>query len=158
MLETVFGLPLHPLVVHAAVVLVPLAAIGAVLMAVSSRFSRRFGVLVTVIAALGLIASVLAKSSGEELAEQVGMPQPHAELADPMPIIALVLAALVPALWLLDRGRPTNRRRPVPVVIVAVAGVLVAVLATVWMVRVGHTGAEAVWSRVGAASAGVLVE
>ncbi len=31
--DTVFGLPLHPLAVHAAVVLVPLAALGALAMA-----------------------------------------------------------------------------------------------------------------------------
>lgn len=139
------GLPLHPLVVHAAVVLVPLTALGAVLMAFSVRFSRRFGVLVSVVGAAGLIATVVSKVSGEDLASEKGTPQPHADLAGPSPIIVLVLAVLVLALWLLDRGRPTNRSRPVPAVLLAILTVAAAIIATYWMIRVGHTGAEAVW-------------
>lgn len=146
MLESVLGLPVHPLVVHAVVVLVPLVAVGAVLMACSSRFSRRFGVLVVVLGGVALVATMLAKLSGEDLSERLGTPQPHAQLADPMPVIVAVLVLLALALWLLDRGRPTNRRRPVIVVVIAVALVIAAVVATYWTVRVGHTGAEAVWS------------
>lgn len=40
---TLFGLPLHPLVVHAAVVLLPLAALGAIVIAVSERARKRYG-------------------------------------------------------------------------------------------------------------------
>lgn len=144
-MTVVDGLPLHPLVVHAAVVLVPATALGAVLMAFSVRFSRRFGVLVSIVGAAGLIATVVSKTSGEDLTSEKGTPQPHADLAGPLPIIVLVLAALVLALWLLDRGRPTNRSRPVPAVLLAILTVAAAVIATYWMIRVGHTGAEAVW-------------
>ena len=41
--DLVNGIPVHPLVVHAAVVLVPLAALGLVVMAVWPRFSRSLG-------------------------------------------------------------------------------------------------------------------
>jgi len=139
------GLPLHPLVVHAAVVLVPLTALGAVLMAFSVRFSRRFGVLVSIVGAVGLIATVVSKTSGEDFTSVRGTPQPHADLAGPLPVIVLVLVVLVAALWLLDRGRPTNRSRPVPAVLLAILTVAAAIIATYWMIRVGHTGAEAVW-------------
>ena len=44
--DSVFGLPLHPLAVHAVVVLVPLAALGAVVMVVSRRLARRYGGLI----------------------------------------------------------------------------------------------------------------
>ena len=37
---TVFGLPLHPLIVHATVVVVPTAAIAVLLAAFWPRFSR----------------------------------------------------------------------------------------------------------------------
>jgi hypothetical protein len=133
-LDSIAGLPAHPLLVHGAVVLAPLAAVGAVVMALWSRFSRRFGVVVVVVSGVAFVSSALAK--------------PHAELADPMPILVLLLALLVTGLWLLDRGRPTNRSRPVLVVLLAVAVVAVSILVTYWMVRVGHTGAEAVWSSV----------
>lgn len=147
MLDTIAGLPAHPLLVHGAVVLAPLAAVGAVVMALWSRFSRRYGVVVVVVAGLAFVSSALAKQSGEALAEQVGTPQPHAELADPLPILVLLLALLVTGLWLLDRGRPTNRSRPVIVVVVSVVVLVMAVVVAYWTVRVGHTGAEAVWSR-----------
>ena len=39
----VLGLPLHPLVVHAAVVLIPRASLGALAVVVSSRARERFG-------------------------------------------------------------------------------------------------------------------
>ncbi|MUH44892.1 MAG: cytochrome b5 domain-containing protein, partial [Actinobacteria bacterium] len=89
--DTAFGLPLHSLVVHAAVVLVPLAAIGAVVMAFSPRFSRRFGALVVVVAIVGFGSSFIAKESGEALARRVGLPAEHAQLGDLMPVFALLL-------------------------------------------------------------------
>ena len=148
MLDTIAGLPAHPLLVHGAVVLAPLSAIGAVVMAVWPRFARRFGVLVVAVAGLAFVSSALAKLSGEELAKRVGTPQPHAELADPLPILMLLLALIVTGLWLLDRGRPTNRSRPVLVIVLAVAVVVMSLVVTYWTVRVGHSGAEAVWSRL----------
>lgn len=148
MLDTIAGLPAHPLLVHGAVVLAPLTAIGAVVMAVWPRFARRFGVLVVAVAGLAFVSSALAKLSGEELAKRVGTPQPHAELADPLPILMLLLALIVTGLWLLDRGRPTNRSRPVLVIVLAVAVVVMSLVVTYWTVRVGHSGAEAVWSRL----------
>ena len=38
-----FGLPLHPLVVHGAVVLVPLAALGTVAVVLSGWVRQRYG-------------------------------------------------------------------------------------------------------------------
>ena len=148
MLDTIAGLPAHPLLVNGAVVLAPLSAIGAVVMAVWPRFARRYGVLVVAVAGLAFVSSALAKLSGEELAKRVGTPQPHAELADPLPILMLLLALIVTGLWLLDRGRPTNRSRPVLVIVLAVAVVVMSLVVTYWTVRVGHSGAEAVWSRL----------
>ena len=100
------------------------------------------------VAGLAFVSSALAKLSGEELAKRVGTPQPHAELADPLPILMLLLALIVTGLWLLDRGRPTNRSRPVLVIVLAVAVVVMSLVVTYWTVRVGHSGAEAVWSRL----------
>ena len=74
---TVGGLPLHPLVVHLVVVVVPLTFAGAVLMAVWPRFSRRFGPLIAIGAALGLVAGFIAKEAGEQLAPRVGVSPDH---------------------------------------------------------------------------------
>lgn len=147
-LDTIAGLPVHALVVHAAVVLVPLAAVGAVLMAFWPAFSRRFGVLVVLVAAGGAGAAVVAKLSGEQLAERVGTPEQHAELGDVLPLFAIALFVLVLILWLFDRGIPMNRKRPVWLVGLAVLVVIAAVAALLWTFRVGHSGAEATWSAV----------
>ncbi|QNP57125.1 DUF2231 domain-containing protein [Tessaracoccus defluvii] len=37
------GLPLHPLIVHAVVVFIPLAALGALLVVLSRRLRERYG-------------------------------------------------------------------------------------------------------------------
>ena len=69
--ETINGLPLHPLVVHAAVVLIPLSGALALLMVVLPRFSIRFGPLVVVLAWGAVGAALVAKETGEILSELV---------------------------------------------------------------------------------------
>ena len=54
-LENLFGLPAHPLVVHAAVVLLPLAAIGTIVVAVLPRARRHYA---PVVFAVALLATV----------------------------------------------------------------------------------------------------
>lgn len=147
MLETVGGLPAHPLLVHAPLVLIPLVSLSAIAMVASARFSRRFGAAVAVLSGVAVISAAAAKFSGEAWSEQVGLPQPHADLADPLPIIVLLQALLVTVLWLLDRGRPTNRTRPLPVWLLSALVLVMSVIAVYWTVRVGHSGAEAVWGR-----------
>ena len=67
MLETLGGLPTHPLVVHLPVVLVPLATIGVVLMVIFPKLQQRLGVAVAAIAGVGFLGALLAVGSGEEL-------------------------------------------------------------------------------------------
>jgi hypothetical protein len=148
--DTAFGLPLHPLAVHAAVVLVPLAALGALIMAVSPRLSRRYGGLIVVTGVAAFVASFVAKEAGEALAVKVGLPGEHAQLGDVVPLLTLLLAVALVGFWLVDRGIPGNRSRPWWLRGAAAILVVLGVLATIWAVRAGHTGAELVWqSRVG---------
>jgi len=117
-------------------------------MAVRPSFSRRFGVLVVLVAAGAAGFSVIAKESGEQLAKHVGSPAEHVELGDVMPLFAAGLFVLILVFWLVDRGIPMNRTRPVWLVILAVVMSVAAVLALWWTFRVGHTGAEAVWTPI----------
>ena len=146
MFETIFGLPTHPLVVHAAVVLVPLAAIGAIIMAFAPKFSVRFGPAVVVIAAIGVVASILSRQSGESLALLRGVSADHQSSGSLMPLFALALFAVALALWLIDRRG--GRRRVLGTQILAVVVVAVAVLSTGWTIRTGHTGAQMVWQGI----------
>lgn len=143
------GIPVHPLVVHAAVVMVPLTALGLCVMAVSPRFSKRYGWLVTAAAVVGAGASFVAKEAGEALAGLVGAPGfDHAELGDAMPIFAIGLLLATVVLWLIDRSTPADgpsSRRGLRMG-VAVLAVLVALGNLVWIYRVGDSGAKSVWS------------
>ncbi len=144
------GLPVHPLVVHAVVVLVPIASLGLIAMAASRKFSQRFGILI-VLAAVGASASAfVAKQAGLALAKRVGEPgHDHEQLGSLMPWFTLALAVGAVILWYLDQksdAADADRRR-----LRAIAAVLCVVIAVgniVWVVRVGDSGARSVWSGV----------
>ena len=146
--ETVFGLPTHAIVVHATVVLLPLAALAVLLHAFWPVARRRLGIVTPVLAGVALVLVPLSTHSGESLERSVGhnpLVERHAELADGMLPWAIGLFVVAVGLWLVDRSR--ERPRWVPIV----AGVLavVAVVGTVQLiVRVGHAGAQATWDGV----------
>ena len=70
-LDQLWGLPAHPLVVHAAVVLLPLAAITTLLCAAVPRARRHYAPVALGLALVATLAVGLAQGSGEELEEQV---------------------------------------------------------------------------------------
>jgi len=142
--DTIFGLPTHVLVVHAAVVLLPLAALGAVIMGFSRRFSVRFGPVVVAVAAVGTVAAFASRISGEEFAERVGNPEEHAEAGSVLPFIAAGFLIAVVLLWLLDR----RGARVLGTQIVAVIVIVAALVVTGWTIRTGHSGAEASWKAI----------
>jgi uncharacterized membrane protein len=144
MSDTIFGLPTHTLVVHAAVVLLPLAALGAIIMGFSRRFSVRFGPVVVAVAAVGTVAAFASRISGEEFAERVGNPEVHAQAGSVLPFIAAGFLVAVVILWLLDR----RGARDLGTHIVAVVVVVASLAVTGWTIRTGHTGAEATWKAI----------
>ena len=146
--DTIGGLPVHALVVHASVVLLPLTGLGAVLISLKPAWARRFGIIVVLVGLVALVSTVVAKESGETLAARVGLPEPHAELGDRLPLFAAVLFVLVTILWLIDRGIPGNRRRPVWVMGLAALVVVVSIITIWWTFRVGDSGARAVWEPI----------
>ena len=144
--EEVWGLPLHPLVIHAVVVLVPLTAVGAVIMALRPRFTKRFGVIVVIGAIVSTVSAFLAKQSGETLARTRPVSGEHVMAGEVVPLPVLGFAVLLTVFWLFDRGVPGNRVRPVWLKLLAVVVVAAAVACTYLVVISGHTGALSVWS------------
>jgi uncharacterized membrane protein len=144
--DLITGLPVHPLVVHAVVVLVPLTAAGVIAMAIFPKFSRRFGILFVLAGIGAAVTSFVAKQAGYELAKRVGQPGfNHEALGRWMPWFALALAAAVTALWWIDRqDEPARNLR----LTIAVVAVVIAVASVVWVIRVGDSGARNVWSGV----------
>jgi hypothetical protein len=150
--DLIFGLPIHALVVHAVVVLLPLSVIGAVAVAAVSRWRRPYGPLVLGIAAVTTLLVPVASASGEALEHRVGDPEAHAELGEQLIWFALPLVALLALLVWQDRrsGQRSGVHKAIPALLV------IAALATgVQTFRVGDSGARAVWSdQVSATSAG----
>lgn len=143
--DTINGLPLHPLVVHVPVVLLPLSALGAIIIAFVPRWSSRFGVLVWLGAGVSLAFALLAEKSGEALAQRVGNPKVHAELGEQLKFYAFGLLVVTFILWLVDRR---GNRRTLLTKLLAALVILVA-LAAIWgTYRAGESGATAVWSKI----------
>lgn len=142
---TVGGLPLHPLVVHLVVVIVPLTFAGAFLMAVWPKFSRRFGPLIAIGAALGLVSAIIARQAGEQLAPIVGVSASHLEWGGRAPWWIAIFGIAVVAFWLVDRGIPANRPRPVWVHVFAGVMVVLGAIAVMQVMGAGHSGSESVW-------------
>ena len=149
-MNQLFGLPAHPLLVHVPIALVPIAAAGLVAIAISATWRQRIGWWVVGTAAVSLLFVQLAMSSGESLQEHVGeraLVQRHAELADPLRPLSFAVVALSGALMFVDRRRRTvapGRMHTVQAVVV-VASVVAAGTSVVQLARVGHSGAKAVW-------------
>ena len=159
MFDTVLGIPVHPLVVHAVVVLAPLTALLLLLFAVSGRFRAWSGVLTPVVATVALVLSPVATQSGEALERRVPGSEAvheHAELGDTLTWVlfaAAVVAWLMWWFWRRARSGAGQGSGPVswagPLQVLAVVGVLAAVGLAVDVTLVGHSGAQAVWEGVG---------
>ncbi len=142
---TLAGLPLHPLLVHSAVVLVPLVAIGALVMSYLPSFSRRHGKIILILAVIAQVSVFLAKMSGEAFAEILDKNvEKHAELGEITPLVTLPMVILIYLRWRMDRsgstfGSVVIRR------LTSVALVIASLISIIVIVLVGHSGASSVW-------------
>lgn len=158
------GLPLHPLVVHAVVALVPLAVLCAVVLAVLPkwRWLTRWAALLTSLGAL--VAVFVARQSGEELRESdryaglqgdaATLLHTHEERSEVLlwvfiafTVLVLLAFLLLPAPTGLTSGRLDHAGSAQPWLArtLAAALVVVGVVALVWVVLTGDAGARSVW-------------
>ncbi len=152
MVDAVFGLPLHPLVVHAVVVLMPLSALGVIALVAVRRWRERFAVPLLGLLAVGSVSAVVAMVAGDELAEVVGSPGAHETWGQAVAFTSVGFL-LVAGGWLWWVRRPDdepNRAREALGWLAALIGVAVVVLT----VLAGHSGSSAVWSGVVASQGG----
>jgi uncharacterized membrane protein len=153
--DTINGLPLHPLVVHAVVVLLPLAVIGTIALAVRPAWRRPYGPLVSGVAAVAVVLCPVATSSGEALEKHVGDPGQHAALGDQLVWFAVPVLLLAGAMTYLARRHPARTAGPpwLPAAI-SVLAVVAAVACAVQVYRVGDSGARAAWGDAVSQNAG----
>lgn len=157
MLPTLFasvdGLPLHPLVVHAVVVLVPLAALGAVLVAARRRWAPTFGPLVAAGAVAAAVSALVAQQAGQALQQALNytagegndLIDQHSRYGQSVVYLSVAFAVATVASVVLTGRLGAVTRWP------RVLGWLAAVLgvaATVLTVLAGDTGSTSVWGYV----------
>ena len=148
-MSTFQGLPIHALLVHFIVVLVPLTAILAILCAVWPAARERLVWLVLALAVVTTGLSPLSTNSGEWLEnhlEKSELVEKHAAMGDTILYFALALLAaavlLVVAHVRATRGRAFSTALSAAITVF----VVVASLTTaVQVFRIGHSGAESVW-------------
>ncbi|HEU5469078.1 MAG TPA: DUF2231 domain-containing protein [Actinophytocola sp.] len=148
--EFVNGLPLHALVVHFVVVLLPLAVLGAVVVALWPAARARFGWLVVGAAAVATILVPIATDSGEKLETRLPRSDQiddHQDLGQQLIWFALLFLVAVAALMVVHE---VGRRREVSwgkvaTIAVAVVTIGASVATGVHVFRVGEAGSRAVW-------------
>lgn len=149
-MDSLFNLPAHPLLVHIPVMGVPLAAFGAIVIALRPRWRRAYGPLVVAMAAIGAFGALLAAGSGESLQESQSIRDigDHGSYGEFARNVSFLLLGLVFVLVALDRWRSHPRLQRVPVwALTAVAGLTIvgSLGAAATMVLAGHSGAKQVW-------------
>jgi hypothetical protein len=147
------GLPLHVLLVHFVVIVVPLAALCTVLAAAWPAARRRLGVVTPIIALAALISVPITTAAGEWLEARVGntpLIAAHAALGRTLLPWAIAIFAVAVVQWVWFRfgtGRvPGKAARVTITVVLALAVAVIAVGSVVTVVQIGESGARAVWT------------
>jgi hypothetical protein len=150
--DQIGGLPVHVLVLHAAVVFIPLLALGAIVYAVVPRWRDRIGWSVVILGVVAPICSFVTRESGEKLYDrQTASFKQNPLLLDHMHFgtltmvftIALGVVALV--LTLATLRRPDKRLPRVADAGLAVITIVLAVISGYYVYRTGDSGAHVVW-------------
>jgi cytochrome b involved in lipid metabolism len=159
-MDLITGLPIHPLINHGVAVLVPLAAIGALLVIFIPKLRLNYSPLVLVTVLLATVSAFIATQSGEALAERVGLPNAHATQGERLSYVVLAFAILFSIWFALEKSERTRERvanlgKRVLKVVVPIT----AISSFVLTILVGHSGAQATWKdRIDQTQATALAE
>ena len=151
--ETFFGLPLHPLVIHAAVVFIPLLILGALAYVLVPRIRHRIGWAVVILAVVAPLSAFAAKLTGDAFRARIA----RRHLASPQILanidvhrhfgtitlyvtIALGLVALAAVLVSMLWQRVAYS---VPLIVVTIG---LALASGYYVFRTGDTAARIVWT------------
>jgi hypothetical protein len=124
--DTIAGLPIHPLVVHAAVVLLPLGALGLIAMVVKPTLQERYGSLI--------------------MAARVGSPGEHEEWGERLVMSAMLLTVVALVWWIRRRRSQRSGSTAAGAGLLGGAAALLGVIVIGMAVAAGHSGATAAWA------------
>jgi hypothetical protein len=153
--DQINGMPVHALVLHAAVIFVPLLALLAIVYAFLPRFRSKTGWAALLLAIAAPVSAFAAMASGTKLRERLvgqGLTGPPLEKIDThmgygqLTFFFALGLGVVTLVMVLATIRRTNHRLP----IIADVGLGIVMLALAaasgyFVVMAGDTGAQAVW-------------
>ena len=141
----VAGLPLHPLIIHVSVILIPLVAISALVMSYLPSFSRRYGKAIFSLALVAQGSLFLSRTTGQALTKIMEKDMGrNADLGEVAPFITLPMVALIYLRFRMDRSGTTfgsvfvRRLTSIALIVASLASIAIVFL-------VGHSGAVSVW-------------
>ena len=155
------GLPLHVLIVHAVVIVVPLAALCALLTAFWPAARRRLGIVTPLVALAALVLVPLAVQAGEWLQSRLVNVTPllgaHTSLGKTLLpwVIGLFLVAVLQWVWYryiaaegarFSSAVPSRSARLAVRIVLNVIAVVSAIGAVVTVALIGESGSRAVWT------------
>jgi peptidoglycan/LPS O-acetylase OafA/YrhL len=157
MFERFGDLPLHVLVIHLAVVVLPVAALTLIVFALVPRW-RWFLRWPALLLGLGaLVCAFVAKKSGEAFLAAVPTLQKPVELHQQrgdllfwfcliFAVVAIVAFLLLSGPSALASGKGAKATKSLPLEIVTQVAVVVIAVLVIWQtIRTGDAGAKAVW-------------
>jgi peptidoglycan/LPS O-acetylase OafA/YrhL len=151
--DQINGLPVHVLVLHAAVVFVPLLALGAIVYALVGPWRPKIGWAVLLLGIVAPICTFVAKESGEKLYDRL---EPHMSAAGKKLLDEHLNFGTDTFFWTLGLGvvsivmvvltrREKNSAPKVVQWVLSAAMVVLALIAGYYIYRTGDSGAKAVW-------------
>jgi hypothetical protein len=154
------GLPVHALVVHAAVVFAPLAVLSALIFAAVPKWRYLSRWPTVILAVIAFVTVWVARLSGNSLATDVPVladrVTTHASRGNQLSwLILLFMVVVAVAVWalpgdsgLVSGGGARESRVAALDKVLPVLLVIVALLVLVWTILTGDAGARAVWEGV----------
>lgn len=153
MLDTAFGLPLHVLLIHAVVVVIPVVAVASVVVTVRQQWARRLLPWLCGASAGCMVLVYVTVSSGRRFAER--LPESaaidrHAALGNQLLWLTAGLVVLVGAatFWSWRYSMLATKSGLLWSRGLRTALAVMAMVVTVQVVRTGHSGAAAVWGPI----------
>ena len=152
-ISNLFGLPAHPLLVHVPIVLIPLAAITAII-SIHKKYRREMLLVTAVMAVIGAAFLFLAAGAGESLQHDLPRSRAiheHAEsgeksqgltAASAFVVVGAVLSLEASRRKFVYRGKSLPKWTATAFLALTVVG---GVASTVAVSQAGHSGAKSVW-------------
>jgi hypothetical protein len=147
---TVFGLPTHILLIHAAVVGIPASCVATIAIAARPSWRRKYGLAAAIFAVLVVPLTYATQLAGQQLYNHAAYldeaAAQHRKLGQTLVWFTIAVAVTTILLVVGDRAGYADHHS----VMVGLAGLAIAASAIclVRVVQVGDSGARAVWSGV----------